>query len=287
MGSRTWTNQHYDRSVKSHLALPWQGHMEQVFHIFSYLAIRHNTVMVFNPSYPEFWWESLCQAWLGKLLWKSQGDNPSQCTTCKRKGSGHSMLCWCWSRRGRADSPFTHRNYYIHEHNADCVALKAPELSQDLPLGPNLWSRKWLMSNARDYDTSCEWWEYPCRVHHICLVTTNLLFRIPLLQNRSSRRRATRSHTTVCVNLWQVVNCWPLMRIRRRASVISWQNVYLAASVEPSWSDDFYMTFECVILQTSCKEGGLNLFYSRPHGRREMLFVVLYVEAISQDDRVP
>ena len=39
--------------MSSHLALPRQGHLEQVYHIFAYLKKYHNTEMVFDPTEPE------------------------------------------------------------------------------------------------------------------------------------------------------------------------------------------------------------------------------------------
>jgi Reverse transcriptase (RNA-dependent DNA polymerase) len=39
--------------MSSHLALPREGHMEQVLHIFAYLKQHHNAEMVFDPSDPE------------------------------------------------------------------------------------------------------------------------------------------------------------------------------------------------------------------------------------------
>ena len=39
--------------MSSHLALPREGHLAQVFHIFAYLKKHHNTRLVFDPSYPE------------------------------------------------------------------------------------------------------------------------------------------------------------------------------------------------------------------------------------------
>ena len=39
-------------TMSSHLALPRQGHLEQVLHIFSHLKKYHNTEMVFDPSDP-------------------------------------------------------------------------------------------------------------------------------------------------------------------------------------------------------------------------------------------
>ena len=39
--------------MSSHLALPREGHFEQVLHIFSYLKKHHNAEMVFDPSDPD------------------------------------------------------------------------------------------------------------------------------------------------------------------------------------------------------------------------------------------
>ena len=38
--------------LASHLAMPREGHLECIFHIFAYLKINHNSRMVFDPSYP-------------------------------------------------------------------------------------------------------------------------------------------------------------------------------------------------------------------------------------------
>ena len=39
--------------MSSCLALPRRGHMDQLFHIFTYLRDRHNTEMVFDPTEPD------------------------------------------------------------------------------------------------------------------------------------------------------------------------------------------------------------------------------------------
>ena len=45
----------YEFSIlASHMVLPCIGHMERVLHIFSYLRPHHNTVILFDPSEPEF-----------------------------------------------------------------------------------------------------------------------------------------------------------------------------------------------------------------------------------------
>ena len=38
--------------MSSHLALPREGHLEQLFHIFAYLKKYHNTELVYDPSDP-------------------------------------------------------------------------------------------------------------------------------------------------------------------------------------------------------------------------------------------
>ena len=38
--------------MSSHMAMPREGHLEQVFHIFSYLKKYHNTELVFDQSDP-------------------------------------------------------------------------------------------------------------------------------------------------------------------------------------------------------------------------------------------
>ena len=39
--------------LSSHVAISREGHLQQVFHIFSYLKGHHNARLVFDPSYPE------------------------------------------------------------------------------------------------------------------------------------------------------------------------------------------------------------------------------------------
>ena len=38
--------------MSSHIALPREGHLEQVLHIFAYLKKYHNAEMVYDPSDP-------------------------------------------------------------------------------------------------------------------------------------------------------------------------------------------------------------------------------------------
>ncbi len=39
--------------LASHLAMPREGHLEALFHLFNFLDKRHNARIVFNPTYPD------------------------------------------------------------------------------------------------------------------------------------------------------------------------------------------------------------------------------------------
>ena len=38
--------------VSSHMAMPMEGHLEQMSHMFEYLRSQHNTEIIFDPSDP-------------------------------------------------------------------------------------------------------------------------------------------------------------------------------------------------------------------------------------------
>lgn len=40
-------------AMASMMALPREGHLKAVFHMFAYLKSKHNGVMVFDPSEPD------------------------------------------------------------------------------------------------------------------------------------------------------------------------------------------------------------------------------------------
>ena len=39
-------------SMSSHMAMPREGHLECLFHLFAHLKIKHNSRMVLDPAYP-------------------------------------------------------------------------------------------------------------------------------------------------------------------------------------------------------------------------------------------
>ena len=40
-------------TLTSHMALPREGHLDAVFHIFAYLKRKYNMRTILDPSYPE------------------------------------------------------------------------------------------------------------------------------------------------------------------------------------------------------------------------------------------
>jgi hypothetical protein len=38
--------------LSTYLCLPHEGHLEAVFHVFAYLGLHHNAIIVFDPTYP-------------------------------------------------------------------------------------------------------------------------------------------------------------------------------------------------------------------------------------------
>ena len=51
--------------MASMMAMPREVHLEQLFHMFAYLRIKHNILMVFGPTEPEIDGSHFfCEDWL-------------------------------------------------------------------------------------------------------------------------------------------------------------------------------------------------------------------------------
>ena len=50
--------------LASHVALPWEGHLEAVFHMYAYLKHKHNSRLALDPTYPQIHMGDFCEvAW--------------------------------------------------------------------------------------------------------------------------------------------------------------------------------------------------------------------------------
>jgi hypothetical protein len=39
--------------LSTFLCMPCEGHLDSVYHLFSYLSLHHNARVVFDPTYPH------------------------------------------------------------------------------------------------------------------------------------------------------------------------------------------------------------------------------------------
>ena len=50
--------------MASMMAMPIEVHLEQLFHMFTYLRIKHNILMVFEPTEPD-----IDDSWFVREYW--------------------------------------------------------------------------------------------------------------------------------------------------------------------------------------------------------------------------
>ena len=69
--------------LSSHMAMPRQGHLDQVFHMFAYLKKYHNSCLVFDPTEPDLDMRNSTQYAKAQ---RSLSDNvvESRCRSCGR-----------------------------------------------------------------------------------------------------------------------------------------------------------------------------------------------------------
>ena len=71
--------------MASCLAMPREGHLENVFHIFVYLKIKHDSRLVFDPTYPEIDMSSLKEyAWI-HFYTEAKEANPDNASSPQRE----------------------------------------------------------------------------------------------------------------------------------------------------------------------------------------------------------
>jgi hypothetical protein len=69
--------------------LPREGHLEAVFHVFSYLGLHHNAIVVFDTTYP-----SLDMGTLTKTDWKSIYGDVKEMIPSDAPVSRGKEVCW-------------------------------------------------------------------------------------------------------------------------------------------------------------------------------------------------
>ena len=73
--------------LASQMALPREGHLDAVFHVFACLKKKHNSRLIFDPTYPEIDMSKFHDGRLETFLWECEGSNSIECTKSTWKGS--------------------------------------------------------------------------------------------------------------------------------------------------------------------------------------------------------
>ena len=60
--------------LSSHVALPQEGHLEEVLHVFSYLQKHINFKLVFDPTTPERYMNAFKKKYLAYSMYSTPGE---------------------------------------------------------------------------------------------------------------------------------------------------------------------------------------------------------------------
>ena len=83
--------------LSSHLALPREGHMQELFHVFAYLKKHLNSEMVFDPSEPDIDMNAFQRQDWSYSIYSSPGDEPREAippNMPKPLGKGFKIRCF-------------------------------------------------------------------------------------------------------------------------------------------------------------------------------------------------
>ena len=95
--------------MSSHLALPREGHLSQVFRIFAYLKKNHNSALAFGPSYPD-----INIATFPKHYWtRFYGDVKEAMTPDIPKPLGKEVVMRCFLDSDHAGEKLTRRSHSV------------------------------------------------------------------------------------------------------------------------------------------------------------------------------
>ena len=95
----------------SHLALPRKGHLEAVFHCFAYVEKKHNSHVIFDPTYPKIDMQDFKECDWKAFYGDVKEDNKllKMPLRCKGKILTSSYVCRFGIMWGRAFDPMIHK----------------------------------------------------------------------------------------------------------------------------------------------------------------------------------
>ena len=201
--------------LASHLAMPREGHLEAIFHIYAYLKQKYNWRLAFDPTYL-----SIELSDFKECGWKqSYGDVTEAMPPNAPEPTGKDVDLWMcvdsdhagerWHGIQGLDSWSLWTLHSLMHCPRSKLLLRHPYL------GPSLlpWSMGWNVSLV--CDTSFAWWVLPSQVPP---TSTGIICQSSIILSALSlpwRRRATSYVTMLLMNLllwrslWQVYCDWP------------------------------------------------------------------------------
>jgi hypothetical protein len=154
--------------LASHLALPREGHLDAVFHMYAYLEKKHNSQMVFDPTYP-----SIDRSKFIKCNWKEFYGNVQEVIPSNAS-----------EPRGK---DVDLRLFVDSDHAGDDQRIRQPTIETSI-FGAEFMAMKNGMETLRGLHYKLHMMGVPISVHHISMETTCPSFTILSAQNRPSRR---------------------------------------------------------------------------------------------------
>ena len=190
----------------SYLAYPCEGHLETALHIKGYLKNKHNTWLIFD-------WPTLILtlgislSTIGQnstVMWQRQFP-----LTCRHRLE-KTLTCKWWLTAtmleiNRYDNPGPDFLYFATWPQLTGYPRSNQPL-RPLFLVPSLLPWNMVPRNFGDWDTSVEWWGFPCLDLYMYMATTSQPSLTQQDQNQPWRRIPTQFVTMPYVNLWQWVN---------------------------------------------------------------------------------
>ena len=206
--------------MSSHLALPWRGHLDEVFHIFAYLKKKHNSEMVYDPTEVDIdWAEFPHEDWSYSFY---GDDNLEEVLPINMSiPLGKSFACRVYVDSDHAGDQATRRSgtgfvvFFWTQHRF--IGARRSSLAVRLvhmEVNCLQWSRP--PSLFKGYVTSFEWWAFQLMNLLLFLVTINLFLPIPQTQDLPSRRIAIVLRTISCARAaWGMSGVLPTSRQRK------------------------------------------------------------------------
>ena len=112
------------------MAMPREGHLEQIFHILAYLRIQHNSSMVFDPTDPDIDDSQFVRDnWLDSAYSKFKEELPTNAP--QPKGIDFTVRAFIYSdHAGELTlATITNRIHYLSRLRSHLFVLEAPNIS--------------------------------------------------------------------------------------------------------------------------------------------------------------